>query len=523
MLHVLASRLADLTGWRRHGMAALAGAAAVLALPPFHALPVLWLAFPVLLWLLDGVAGRRGAFAVGWMFGMGYFCAGLYWIANALLVDAARFGWMVPFAVGGLSAALSVYIGLATLAVHVLVPKGRGGGGWGRVLVLAGAWTLMEGLRGWAFTGFPWNPLGSVWMPVLPVVQAAAWVGAYGLSLLTVVVAAMPAVLGWNRAAWRGPAAALVVLAGVAVAGALRLPQGPDAVVDGVRLRLVQPNIPQRLKWDANRRVANLNRHIEMSLAPAADGRAPTHVIWGETALPFALDGTQDHIRAAVARALGDHGQAVLTGTVRMTPRGVEPYQVWNSLVAIDAHGALRGSFDKSHLVPFGEYVPLRGILPIDKITPGGTDFSPGPGPRTVALPGLPPASPLICYEVIFPGAVVDAADRPAWLLNVTNDGWYGVSTGPYQHLATSRLRAVEEGLPLIRVANTGVSAIIDGHGRVLASIGLNQAGIADGPLPAALPATLFARTGTALPLGLGIGVVLVGAVAARRSSYAVI
>jgi len=515
---VSAARLAGLTGWRRLAVAALAGVVSVLALPPIHVVPVLFVTLPMVLWLLDGAATRRAAFAVGWAFGFGFFVAGLYWIGNALLVDAARFGWMIPFAVGGLSAALAVYVGLVTLAVQWLDPRR----GWPRVMVFAAAWTLGEMLRGWALTGFPWNPIGTVWMPLDAMIQSVAWVGVYGLGLLTVAVAAMPAVLGWDRATWRAPVAALAVLAGVAVAGAARLPDGPLEVVDGVRLRLVQPNIPQVLKWSPERRAENLYRHIDMSRLPAEDGLAPTHVIWGETALPFALDGTedggtQDRVRQVVAEALGDTGTAVLTGVVRTTPAGQQPYQVWNSLVAIDATGSLRAHYDKAHLVPFGEYVPLRSVLPLDKITPGATDFSRGDGPTTIDLPGLPPASPLICYEVIFPAAVVDADNRPAWILNVTNDGWYGVSSGPYQHLATTRLRAVEEGLPLVRVANTGVSAIIDPYGRILSEVGLDRAGVADGPLPVALPATPFARSGLLLPLALTGFVGLLG-LASRRN-----
>lgn len=518
MLYTFAARLAALTGWRRFGAAALAGALAVLALPPIHAVPALFVALPVLLWLLDGVRSRRGAFVVGWAFGLGFFMAGLYWIANALLIDAARFGWLIPFAVGGLSAVLAVYIGLVTLLVHWLDPRR----GWPRVLVFAAAWALMEMVRGWVLTGFPWNPLGTVWMPFDGIVQIAAWVGVFGLSLFTAKVAAMPAMLGWERGAWRAPVAALAGLVLVGIAGTMRVPSGEGDVVDGVRLRLVQPNIPQSLKWSPELRVQNLRRYIEMSRLPAADGQAPTHVIWGETALPFALDGTQDPVRDVVAQALEGleaDDPAVLTGAVRITPQSEEPYQVWNSFVAIDAAGTLRATYDKSHLVPFGEYVPLRGILPIDKITPGSTDFSAGPGPSTVNLPGLPPVSPLICYEVIFPGAVADRSNRPAWMLNVTNDGWYGVSTGPYQHLATSRLRAVEEGLPLVRVANTGVSAIIDPYGRVLTRIGLDEAGVADGPLPAALPPTLFARAGNLAPLGLVVLSGVVAVAAGRRRS----
>jgi apolipoprotein N-acyltransferase len=524
MVHAFAARLAALTGWRRLAVALVLGAVSVLALPPIHAVPVLFVTLPALLWLLDGAAGRRGAFAVGWAFGLGFFMAGLYWIANALLIDAARFGWMIPFAVGGLSAVLAAYVGLVTLAVHWLDPRR----GWPRVMVFAALWTLAEGVRGWAFTGFPWNLMGTVWMPVEPVVQAAAWGGVLGLTLLTVAVAAMPATLGWQS--WdgrardgRAPVAALGVLAVVAVAGMVRLSGGPADVVDGVRLRLVQPNIPQALKWSPERRVENLHRYIGMSRLPTEDGLPPTHVLWGETALPFALDGTQDNVRAAVAEALADgagENAAVLTGAVRITPPGQTPYQAWNSMVAIDAAGTLRASFDKFHLVPFGEYVPMRGILPIDKITPGATDFSRGAGPATLTLPGLPPVSPLICYEVIFPGAVVDAANRPAWMLNVTNDGWYGVSSGPYQHLAATRLRAVEEGLPLVRVANTGVSAIIDPYGRMVAEVGLDRAGVADGALPVALPPTVFARTGNFLPLGLALVIVVAALAAGHRRSH---
>lgn len=521
MLHRPASWLAGLHGWHRLAAAALAGMLAVLALPPVHAVPVLLIALPALLWLLDGVRSGRGAFVLGWAFGIGYFVAGLYWIANALLIDVARFGWMIPFAVGGLSAALAVYPGLVALGVH------RFGGhrGGGRVLVFAGLWTLMEGLRGWALTGFPWNPLGTVWMPVDAVVQSAAWVGVYGLTFLTVVVSAMPAVAGWSRGwpAWRPVAAAIGLLAVVAAAGAVRLPSEPVPTVPDVRLRLVQPNIPQAEKWQADRRLDNLRRHVALSRTPAPSGPPPTHVIWGETAVPYPLDGRRDDVRDLIAVALEDRPgpdmgpeTAVITGAVRVTPPGAEPYRVWNSLIAVDGDGTVRAVYDKAHLVPFGEYVPFRDVLPLDKITPGSTDFSAGPGPRTVMFPGLPPASPLICYEVIFPGAVTDPEVRPAWLLNVTNDGWYGVSSGPYQHFATARLRAVEEGVPLVRVANTGISAIVDPYGRVLARVGLAEAGVADGPLPQSLPPTLFARLGNLVPLGLAALAVAGGAAIGR-------
>lgn len=517
LIERVAGRLAGLTGWRRLGVACALGLLAVLALPPLHVLPVLAVSLPGLLWMLDGAVRKRTAFAIGWAFGLGFFGGGLYWIANALLTDPVRFGWMIPFAIGGLSALFGVYTGLTALVVHL-----SRAGGWGRVVVLAAAWALAEWLRGWVLTGFPWNPLATVWMPLESMVQGVAWVGAYGLSGLTVLLFALPAVLGWpGRRQWLPLGVGLAGLVAVAAAGASRLPDGPAPTVPDVRLRLVQPSIPQTDKWKAAKRVENLRHHIALSLRPGP--RPVTHVIWGETALPFALDGANDgELLAAVAAALdAADGTAVepalISGVVRRTPPGEAPYQVWNSLVAVDRAGRDRGRFDKAHLVPFGEYVPFRGLLPIDKITAGGTDFSPGAGPRTITLPGLPPVSPLICYEVIFPGAVVDEEDRPAWMLNLTNDGWYGVSSGPYQHLATARLRAVEEGLPLVRVANTGVSAIVDPWGRVVVSLGLTVDDAVDGPLPQAIAATPFARAGNG-PMVIGSLVLgLVGGALGRR------
>ncbi len=261
----------------------------------------------------------------------------------------------------------------------------------------------------------------------------------------------------------------------------------------GVRLRLVQANIAQHHKWRDDLRADHFARHVELTAAPAA---APiTLVIWPETAVPYLLDREPE--RLAMIADLVPPGGLLITGAVRATPEGMTPFQVWNSLRVIDDGGAVVATYDKHHLVPFGEYVPFRGILTLVKLTAGAVDYSPGPGPRTLALDGLPSVSPLICYEAIFPGQVTDPDDRPGWLLNVTNDGWYGVSTGPYQHLAQARLRAVEEGLPLVRAANTGISAVVDSFGRVTASLGLAKAGVVDAALPMALPdPTPFARAG---------------------------
>jgi apolipoprotein N-acyltransferase len=263
--------------------------------------------------------------------------------------------------------------------------------------------------------------------------------------------------------------------------------------VAGVRLRLVQANIDQRLKWQDGERVRTLQKYLALSTQP---GNPPvTHVVWPETALPYLLS-TEPELLRIVARVVPPGG-LLLTGAVRVEQPGPQPGRVWNSVHAIDDQGRIVATYDKFHLVPFGEYVPLRHILPIDKITPGTSDFAAGPGPSTVRLPGLPAASPLVCYEAIFPGAVTaPSGPRPQWLLNVTNDAWFGHSAGPHQHFASARLRAVEEGLPLVRAANTGISAVIDPYGRVRAELGLGREGVLESSLPAALPPTPYARFG---------------------------
>ena len=490
-LATLAGALSGLTGWKRLGMAAALGALATFSAPPAYAIPVLLVAFPGLLWILEGVRSRRAAFLVGWAFGFGFFVPGLYWIAFALTVDLAAYFWMIPFAVAGLPAVLAVFTGLATLALHMLPLSGLA-----RALAFAVLWGLSEWLRGHLFTGFPWQLVGYGWVAWAPVLQSVSVIGIYGLSLLTVAATALPAAAidrtggGWSRAGVAACLGALILFVGMGVAGAIRLTDTVHDVPD-VRLRLVQPNIAQSDKWD--RELAPQHFALHVSLSRRLGPEPVTHIIWPETAVPYAV-GRDAAIREAIASATPPGG-LVITGTPRFAdaPRR----QIWNSLAAIDDGGAIVGTFDKFHLVPFGEYVPLRGILPIEKITPGRLDFSPGPGPLTLDLPGLPPVSPLICYEVIFPGAVTadDDAERPRWLLNLTNDAWYGETAGPHQHFAITRTRAVEEGIPLVRVATTGISGVVDPHGRIVASLPLGAQGVVDSPLPMSLATpTPFAR-----------------------------
>ncbi len=506
-------RVVALAGWRRWLCAVLLGAASATAFPPLYILPFAFVAFTGLVWLIDGAGGdrnpSRAAFAAGWWFGFGHFVVGLYWISNALMVDAAKFGWLVPFAVTGLSAYFALYPGLAALVTRL-----SGATGVRRIVVLAVAWTACEWLRGMILTGFPWNLMGTVWAWSDAMIQLTAYVGIYGLGLMTVFAAAVPATLADDPPAvarlgrWRSVLAMAGLVGVVWLGGAARLGLAPQygagagpAMVPEVRLRIVQGNIDQRNKWRAGQRGINFRKHLRMSAVPgtvtpgAISPGAVTHIIWPETAAPYVL-ANDAAARAALARVVPREG-VVITGAMRTTRAGVKPFRVWNSIHAVDGGGKVLASYDKFHLVPFGEFVPFRRFLPLTKLTAGTVDFSAGPGPRTLKLPGLPPMSPLICYEVLFPGNVLDAEHRPEWLLNLTNDAWFGVSTGPYQHFAAARFRAVEQGLPLVRAANTGISAVVDPYGRTIAKLGLGVEGILDSPLPRALPAlTLYGRFG---------------------------
>lgn len=523
---IAALRLAELQGMRRHGAAFLLGALAMAALPPVDLTPVLAVSFTGLVWLADGVQRPREAFGLGWSFGFGFFVAGLYWIAAALFVDIGQFWWLVPFAVLGLPAALAFLTGFALLAAHLLCRRLRWRGA-ARVLALAVCWCAAEWLRGHILTGLPWNLVGYAWSGAFPgslaMLQTTALVGIYGLSLLTVLVAMLPATLGdFGGRRWPPLIAAAVLLGAGLAFGWARLEAGPPADVPGVRLRIVQPSIPQSLKNDRAERNANFRRHLALSAAPAEDDKPLTAVIWPEAAAPPFLDRFDDE-RMPIA-AVAPPGGMALVGSDRTEPPPERPTHYWNSMVAVDHEGSILGSYDKAHLVPFGEYVPLREILPINKVTPGTVDFSAGPGPKTLHLPGLPPVSPLICYEAIFPHAVSDAADRPQWLLNLTNDGWYGITSGPFQHFSIARTRAVEEGMPLVRAANNGISGLVDPYGRVVRRLGLDAIGYLDVPLPQSLAPTLYERLGDlpfliALPLFLGLGWAVARITGRRRES----
>ena len=509
----LAQELASLTGWRRYGAAFALGALLAAALPPIDVTPVVFVVFPLLLWLDDGSATPWASARLGYVFGLGYFVAGMYWVAAALFVDIARFWWALPFAVLGLPAMLAAYVALVTGATSLARTRLKLPG-LARICAFAVMWAAAEWLRGHLFTGLPWNLVGSVWAGGFPgaiaMLQTASWLGIYGLGLLTVAAAALPALYGVpsltpvpTARRWLPGVTAALLIAVPAAAGIARLALLPAAET-GTWLRLVQPSIAQTSKWDPAEAEANFHRLIELSATPSDHKFAA--VIWPEAAATFLLERDPNH-RAAIA-AVAPEGGYVITGALRgpALPQPVD--RIWNSIEIVDRTANIVGEYDKAHLVPFGEYMPWGDLLPFRKLTAGAMDISPGPGPRTVAVPKLPPFAPLICYEAIFSGAVLDPSRRPAWILNLSNDAWYGRSSGPYQHFAMARTRAVEEGLPLVRVANNGITGVIDAEGRVLSHTSLDAVGYADVVLPVAGPATLYGIAGDWIFLGL----LLVGA-----------
>ena len=494
-------------GWRRALIAFAAGATTVLALPPLNIWPAPFLTFPVLVWLVDGAAsGRLGgmlaAAVIGWWFGFGYFLAGLYWIGDAFLVDAKIFGWLLPFAVTLLPAGLALFTAFGLALARLIWTRGAM-----RVLALAIGLTVAEWLRGHLFTGFPWNAYGYALATPLPLAQGAALVGLWGLTFLAVAVYASAAVLADDRIdtrrPWVAPALSVVVLAALAAYGAMRLARPPLGFVDGVRLRVMQPDLQQDAKFNYSFKQEVMRRYLALSdraSGPQATGVSDvTHLIWPESAFPFFLTREPDAL--AQIAALLPEGTILITGAVRppdTTPNPRVP-RAYNSVYVIDHSGSILSVYDKVHLVPFGEYLPFQnllerlGLMQLTKLRGG---FIPGDRRRVLSVPRAPNFVPLICYEAIFPGDVVPRGERPGWLLNLTNDGWFGLSAGPYQHFQQARLRAIEEGLPLVRAANTGISAVVDPLGRVVQSLPLGVEGVLDSPLPRALPATIYARAG---------------------------
>jgi len=484
-----------LTGWRRFALALATGALSAFAFEPLDIFPILLLGFAVLLLLLDGAKQSRTplrvGFGLGWIFAFGQYLIGWHWIGYAFLVDPGAHLWQLPFAVTLLPAAMAIYAGLACALSLRFWKRGPA-----RLLVFAGLYTVGEWLRGHLFTGFPWNLQAYSWAASLAVMQSMALIGAYGLSFLTILLGASLADLT-RRGAFKAPVAMIALFLVAWGGGEARLMAHPLRMVAGVKLRIVQPNIPQREKDPARYYARNWQRLLDLSVAPGN----PTTIIWPEAAPPpFLFD--RDPASLDEVGLLTGTSRILMTGATRAqhTAKGFAAY---NSLF-IFTPGAKPVIYDKTHLVPFGEYVPFADILNrigITQLTDGQEGFSTGDGPHTYQLPKLgqvpatPSVTPLICYEIIFPSAVT-AGQRPSWFVNVTDDSWFGPWAGPYQHLLIARARAIEEALPVARAANTGISAVIDPYGRITAELGLEKMGVIDAGLPTAAPQSTYARYG---------------------------
>lgn len=523
-------------GWPRRAIAFLAGAAGALAMPPFSFAPALIVPLAVAIWLIDGSFDRgvggttrwaslRAAFGAGWWWGFGYFTAGLWWLGSAFLVEPDKFAWALPLGVLGLPAALAFFPALGFALARLLwVPSAI------RILALAVGLGASEWLRGVAFTGFPWNELGMAFGQNVTFAQVASIVGLHGLTLAAVAIFAAPATL-WTESRgprrWAPTAIAALAVAAIFGFGSFRLDVPASATVPGVKLRVVQPNVAQDSDFVPENGGAIVRRYLALSdraTSPATSGVADvTHLIWPESAFPFILsrDGSTLAQIAGFLRA----GATLVTGAARMErddlPNG--RFHFFNAIELVDRHGLLPERYDKRHLVPFGEYMPFASLFERIGITqfihiPGG--FEPGSGSNVIRIPGLPTALALICYEAIFPnefGRTPGAqADPPRWLLNVTDDAWFGLTSGPYQHFAQARLRAIELGLPLVRAANTGISAVTDGFGRVLAEAPLGKEAVLDSALPQPLAPTWQYRWGSATAGLIGMAF-LVLCLAARR------
>jgi apolipoprotein N-acyltransferase len=485
----LAGKVILLWGWRRALVALLAGALAALSQPPFDFFAACFIAFPVLVWLLDGAASQPGEglsrrllrpFLIGWWFGFGYFLAGLWWTGAALLVEAELFAWALPLAVLGLPALLGLFYGFATLVARLFWNDGAG-----RIAALAAAFAAAEWLRGFVLTGFPWNAIGQAAMPVPLMMQSVGVVSMAGINALAVFVFAAPALLASRRG--RIPAFAIAALAAALHVGygAWRL-AGAEAAPDTLlHVRIVQPSIAQNEKWDAGVRERIFASLIELSARPVAAGAAePDLIVWPETSVPFILSERPEAL-TALAGLLGDR-QTLFAGAVRIEGERAEA-RYYNAIVAVDGEGEIVDATDKMWLVPFGEFMPFADLLSrigVEKLVRSVSAFTPGSQrPLLTALPGVT-ALPFICYEIIFPGTAGFGDTQADFILNVTNDAWFGDTPGPYQHFRQAQIRAAEAGRPLVRAANNGISGVVDAYGRIVDAFALDAVGALDVAIP---------------------------------------
>lgn len=498
-----------LSGWQRNGVAILAGIVSALAMPPFDLVFLLFATFPILVWLMDGAASEPSSkffsriwdgFKPGFFFGFGYFFAGLWWIGSAFLVEAEDFLWALPIAVIAVPFALALFWGAATALARLFWS-----GNFGRLFMLAACFTLFEYLRGFVATGLPWNPIsGAAFFNPL-MMQSASITGIYGMTGFAVFAFSAAGVIvpGVDNQARSRKFVLIVTSAFIATHvgyGVWRLQEAKTDFVPEVALRLVQPNIDQRYKFDKDKEAENFQTYMDLSVSNGEGEEkglsGKTHLIWPESSFPYLLTQRRDTL-AAIGSMLPE-GTSLITGAARAeaATSGSEGF-VFNSVYVINHQGEIVSAADKTHLVPFGEYVPFQGVastLGIEQLANQDGGFEPGSSRKLISTGIGPKMLPLICYEIIFSGDLWNKKERPGWIVNLTNDAWFGYTPGPYQHLRQSVLRGVEEGLPVVRVANSGISGVYDAYGRTLEELPLGQAGIIDAQLPIALESTLFKR-----------------------------
>lgn len=541
-------------------VAIVAGSAGALGFAPWNLWPLTLLGVAALFALVDTAASARRAALLGWLFGVGHFALGLGWIATAFTFQAKMppvLGWVTVVL---LAMFLALYPALAAGLTRRFTRSALS-----RVLVFAAFWMLTEWLRGWVLSGFAWNPLGAAWLEAPGIAQIASLIGALGLSGLLVMAAGGLWLLAIGSRFVGGLLVSATLVAAVFGASLERTYRTPEFPM----VYLVQPNIGQDAKYDAGAQDSHFQTYLDLTAnalaaatlprdagiaaapalpqvrdfaavekpadpiltpsaaapkpvatAPADTGISrdltPTRpgalILWSESAVPYAIE-EEPQVRARLASVIGPDDLLLFGGVAVIRDTSGNVTALTNSLFVLDGKGRILARYDKAHLVPLGEYVPARGLmtaLGIARLAPGDIDFYAGPGPQTVKLPGFPSVGLQICYEIIFPGRVIDAANRPAWIANISNDAWFGPS-GPPQHLAQARLRAIEEGLPVARATPTGISAMIDAHGRIVVSIAAGIKGVESAPLPAALPPTLFARYGHAASALFGLMLLLAG------------
>ncbi|MGI9400093.1 MAG: apolipoprotein N-acyltransferase [Rhizobiaceae bacterium] len=502
-------------GWRRNAYAFLAGCFSALAMPPFDFFVILFVTIPVFVWLMDATASDPGdsitgkawqAFKTGWWFGFGYFLAGLWWIGSAFLVEADQFAWMLPFAVLLLPAGLAVFYGLGAILARFLWTQD-----WRRLLILGASIGIAEFLRGTILTGFPWNTIGYAALTTPVLMQKASIFGIYGVTVLCITVFALPALIIGRPPGSRAGAvlpftAGLLLIAADAGYGWYRLSKHPQEMVDDVRIRIVQPAINQAEKWVAEVEERNFNLLLDMSRGKNQETPSGlsgiTHLIWPESTFPFILTERADAL-AALGELLPSDTM-LIAGAIRTEPPapGQTRQRVFNSVYTINDQGEISGAADKVHLVPFGEFLPFQEVaesMGIQQLThlQGGFEA----GRSRIQLDGGTAGTflPLICYEIIFPSQIREEGQQPQWLLNVTNDAWFGITPGPYQHWRQAVVRGVEEGLPVVRAANNGISSVSDAYGRILVTAPLGKQTVIDSPLPVGSAHTLYSRTGNLL------------------------